>query len=180
VSSARYDFQAKSDAAVNHELRLLSPHQASLMKERMLQSLLEDRFKLTLRRETKIVPVYALVIGKHGSKLHEAKDTGGPASARHGWTDNQWRNGEVTETFHDYTVRSLAVFVSSYAGRRVLDGTGLGGRYNFTLRWAHGTRPAPGPSIFTAIKEQLGLRLKPEKGPVDFYVIEHIERPTPN
>jgi uncharacterized protein (TIGR03435 family) len=217
LGSLRYDFQAKSDTVVNQELRTLSHYQAKLMKARMLQSLLRDRFKLSLHRETKIEPVYALVIAKHGPKLQEVKNTGagtadmrGPARTRHPWDDFQFRDGEYEVTFHREPILDLAHVLSGDVGRRVLDRTGLGGTYNFTLSWAQETMQGPvsigagpgsgagsatgtsttpgssasshppGPSIFTAIQQQLGLRLKPEKGPIDFYVIDHIEPPTPN
>jgi len=155
----------------------------------MLRSLLADRFKLTIRHERKELPVYVLVLAKNGPKF--AEDNTHPEIA--GITARGRAKFEVTSG----TLSGL-VFVLSMqlelGGRTVLDQTGLQGHYSFTFQWtpenlAASSGPSAdrasssessGPSLFTALKEQLGLRLESTRAPVDTIVIEHIERPTEN
>jgi uncharacterized protein (TIGR03435 family) len=78
-------------------------------------------------------------------------------------------------------VQALTETISRLTGRVVADKTGLPGRYNVKLEWASDERPdIPGPSIFTAVQEQLGLKLEPHKGPVDSLVIDKAEKPNNN
>ena len=165
----------------------------------MLQSLLAERFMLKVRRETKQLPVYELVIAKGGLKfLHTKFET----------SDDPAHRADPTlpapapppcptdmACWHYYwSMGFMADVLSGHSeiGRPVLDRTGLEGGYYLDLQYAPqrltatpGTdeasppRPA-GPSIFTALEKQLGLKLKPTKGPVESIVIEHIERPTEN
>jgi uncharacterized protein (TIGR03435 family) len=205
LNSETFDIQAKADSAVNSELGKLSPDAGGLVKHRMLQALLVDRFKLTLHRETRDLPVFALVIAKNGPKLQESKpgDTfpngvkvpGGPLSPR------SIRFGPGQLAGHGIPVASLVDLLSQRLGRTVVDKTGLKGIYDFTLQWMPDQgppampmgpedgkpatdNPAPpessGPSLFTAIQEQLGLKLESTKAPVDVLVIDHIERPSEN
>jgi uncharacterized protein (TIGR03435 family) len=155
-------------------------------KFEMLQPLLADRFQLKYHRETRIVPVYSLVVAKEGPKLTPAPQDDRPGSARYG---NQIIG-------HKYDIRNLAPNLSGELNMPVVDKTGLTGLYDIDLKWTPDANkpdfgdvhnpadlPAPDPNrpeIFTAIREQLGLELKAEKGPVDVIVIDHIERPKPN
>jgi uncharacterized protein (TIGR03435 family) len=217
INSERFDIQAKSDSSVDGYLRKLSPAQGRLVKEQMLQQLLADRFKLKFHRETRELPVYALVVAKHGPKLQEVTGKGaapvGAANkgqAKHPTAVLEGRPGEAGIYASGAPLSYLARALSQTLGRTVLDKTGLTGRYRFSLRWtpglgesrmlgeysraagpggggqpAAGVPPAPvadssGPSIFTALQQQLGLKLKPEKGPVEVLVIDHVEQPTPN
>jgi uncharacterized protein (TIGR03435 family) len=156
----------------------------------MLQSLLEDRFKLALHRETKEEQVYELVVAKGGPKLKE--NSLPDAAGRVGLFGTG--RGQITSTA--MPISALANFLSQQLGRSVIDKTGLGDKYNFTLTYtpepgqggAFGppgpdAPPPPdpnGPSIFTALQEQLGLRLESAKGPVDILVIDHAEKPDAN
>jgi uncharacterized protein (TIGR03435 family) len=134
----------------------------------MLQSLLEERFKLALHRETREEPVYNLVVAKGGAKLKEFVDTGkqGPQGIR-------TEIGKLTGT--GAAIAVLVRVLAPQLGRSVIDETGLSGRYDFTLSYLpepgqEGALGPPGvdapppvddpngPSIFTAIQEQLGLR----------------------
>ena len=148
----------------------------------MIQSLLADRFKLTFHRESKELPVYALVVGKGGSKLQEVEFGRGSTSGSPGHL-------EATRI----AIRNLTEFLSRQTGRPVLDMTGLKGFYNFTLNFtpeAAPSAPSPetpivesavGPSLFTAVQEQLGLKLEPRKTPVEILVVDHAEKvPTEN
>jgi uncharacterized protein (TIGR03435 family) len=157
-----------------------------------LQALLASRFHLKLRREMKEMAAYALVVGKNGPKLKE-NDT--PAR---GWM--QWGKGHLKGTHVD--MRFLCVHLSRQVDRTVVDETGLNDSYDFELNWIPDSRPsrlpsapdaqtppregesAPpqsdGPSIFTAIQEQLGLKLEAKRGQVAFYTIEHAEKASGN
>jgi len=165
----------------------------------MVQSLLAERFKLKVRRETKQLPVYALVIAKGGPKfLHAKFDTADdPAHTADPTLPRPPRPPCPTglACWHNYgSMGYVAEVLSGYSeiGRPVLDRTGLEGGYYLALQFAierplaasAGTDNAPpepaGPSIFAALQQQLGLKLKPTKGPVESIVIEHIERPTEN
>jgi uncharacterized protein (TIGR03435 family) len=157
----------------------------SRQRSELMQALLADRFQLKIRHETRTIPIYSLVIAKGGSKLKKA-DPDERGGVRYG---NQIIG-------HKYDIRMLAPNLTGELNMPVVDNTGLTGIYDIDLKWTpdpsrpdfgdvHNPAdlPAPDPNrpeIFTAIREQLGLELKAEKGPVDVIVIDHIERPTPN
>jgi uncharacterized protein (TIGR03435 family) len=151
------------------------PHSTGDQVPLMLQALLEDRFKLALHRETKELPTYALVLAKNGPKFKTTESEG--------LTINSNRTHWHVEA--KASMQRLAEILSEEVGRPVLDQTGLSGSYEMTLDWAPDDAPAndatPGPSIFTALQEQLGLRLDSAKGPVEMLVIDRAERiPTEN
>lgn len=151
---------------------------------RMLQSLLAERFQLTLHRETKELSVYALTVAKGGPKLQEG-DPKSPRSVNFGVPPGAF-------SFHNYPMAALAEQLSSrlfQLERPVVDQTGLSGAYNFTLRLAESNGElkrslAGGPEaapIFAVLQEQAGLRLAAQKGPVEMLVIDHVEKtPTEN
>jgi bla regulator protein BlaR1 len=161
-----YDIAARADHAVpKEEIRL------------MLRSLLENRFKLTLHHEPKLVPVYKLVVGKSGSKLHESAAEGEPTGAL-GLNGFVCRNVEMAR---------FASMLSVRMDRPVVDLTGLKGSYDFTLRSnlpAEAEKAALSEwfssSIFTDIQRQLGLQLETDKAPVDYLVVNHVEHPSEN
>jgi uncharacterized protein (TIGR03435 family) len=142
----------------------------------MLQTLLAERFKLALHRETREMAVYALVASKDGSKLKQAESDGNSRTRS--------RRGRITAE-HTSMVE-LADAMKRLTGLRVVDMTGLQGVFDFTLEWDPSTDPASGrqnlsPSMFTALQEQLGLRLEERKMPVEILVIDHVEKtPTEN
>jgi len=149
----------------------------------LLQALLADRFQLKLHRETKELSIYSLVVGKNGQKLKEA--TGDQFSM-----NIIRRPGQTLITVSKGTMAQLSATLSSQVGRPVLDMTGLKGGYDFKLTFAPESLQADAnaaasdsnnaPSIFTAVQEQLGLRLDSTKGPVEVLVIDHVERPSEN
>jgi uncharacterized protein (TIGR03435 family) len=158
----------------------------------MFQQILAERFKLVAHHETRELPIYELTIGKNGSRLKESA-ADDPASAPTRRKGMMWGRGKVTAT--DGSLSMLIAPLSRQLGRIIVDKTGLNGRYDFTLEWTpegaaappaggspSGTAPPDqsGPDIFTAIQEQLGLKLKSTKGPVDVIVIDHIEKPSAN
>lgn len=143
----------------------------------MLQSLLAGRFKLTIHRETKELPIYSLVVAKGGPKFKAVDSASGIT------TNSNRTRWHVTAKV---SMTGLAEFLTDEAGRPVIDNTGLKGAYDLTLDWAVDDSPTvndstTGPSLFTAVQEQLGLKLESAKGPVETIVVDSAERtPTEN
>jgi|SRR5579872_3680571 len=162
----RYDIVAKTPPGTPREKAL-----------QMMQTLLADRFKLAFHLEKRELSYYALVIGKSGSKLHEATDA--PAIAPAG------AQGQLRILSNSMPMSTVALLLSRYMRDFVVDQTGLQGRFEVKLIWTPDDRPVPdderGPSVFTAVQEQLGLKLEPRKGPMDVMIIDHAEKaPTEN
>jgi uncharacterized protein (TIGR03435 family) len=139
----------------------------------MFQSLLEDRFKLTLHREIREEPVYEMVVAKGGAKLNMAR-----ADESAGF---ELMTGRIHSTAVplEYLVTNLAFLL----GRQVIDKTGLVGKYSYTVTYTPDDAPpadANAPSIFTAVQEQLGLKLESTKGRVEVIIIDHAEKPSAN
>jgi uncharacterized protein (TIGR03435 family) len=134
----------------------------------MLRDLLNKRFALSTHTETKPLPVYSLIVAKDGPKLQRA-DESGPRGSSSGPT-------LVRGTLD---TGQLAHMLTPILGRTVIDNTGLHGSYKVDLTWAADDQTS-GPSLFTAIQEQLGLKLEPTKGPVETLVIDHAEKPSEN
>jgi uncharacterized protein (TIGR03435 family) len=164
LSSERYDIAAKAATPAPKPQLML-----------MLRTLLEERFGLKLHQETRELPIYALVVGKGGPKMRPVKDTG--STEMGGGDDHQLTARQVS-------MEALARTFSRQFGRQVLDLTGLPGVFDFNLDYAP-DNVAPSddglaPSIFTALQEQLGLRLEARKGLVEVVVIDHAEKPSEN
>ena len=143
----------------------------------MLQALLAERFHVVLHRETKDLPAYALTVAGGGSKLKPLESSGD------NFTGNSSRT--VAHLEAKATMRGFTEYLSQRLDRPVLDQTGLGGRFEFVLDWAIDdavvTGGTAGPSIFTAVQEQLGLKLNSTKGPVETIVVDQADRvPTEN
>jgi uncharacterized protein (TIGR03435 family) len=132
----------------------------------MLQSLLAERFRLQLHTETRQLATYSLVVAKSGSKLQPADEPGGTSSG-------------PTLLRGTMDTSAIARSLTSMLGRTVIDNTGLKGNWKISLTWARDDQ-ADGPSIFTAIQEQLGLKLESAKGSVEVFVIDRATLPTPN
>ncbi|MDP9049107.1 MAG: TIGR03435 family protein, partial [Acidobacteriota bacterium] len=158
------------------------PDQPSIKQyQSMVRKLLVDRFGLKSHTESREMPVYALTLAKGGSKL--TKSQGDPSGLMHG---NDHENGGqriMQET--NITMNEFALIMKFFMDRPVVDQTGLTDRYDFQFKWTFDeTRvPADGtaaPGLFTAIQEQLGLRLDAVKAPAEVLVIDHIDRPSAN
>jgi uncharacterized protein (TIGR03435 family) len=144
----------------------------------MLQALLADRFHLTIHRDTREMPVYFLVVAKGGAKLRQSApgSVGAGQSGGAGWFKAS--NNPIGDF-----AQTLAGMVS----RSVIDRTGLTGQYDFRLDYAPDViaRPDAGnapekPSLFTALHEQLGLKLEPGRAPVEMFVVDRAEKPSEN
>jgi uncharacterized protein (TIGR03435 family) len=172
VDEDRYDIDAKADGpAGNHDMMI------------MLQSLLDERFHLVFHREQRQISGYSLVVAKTGLKAEpSAKETEARTDARRGSIDAQAS-----------TMANLAQKLSDALRVPVTDFTGTEGRFNFKLSWnPEDAKPLtpdaaskplgepPGPSIFAALQEQLGLKLESAKGPVEVLIIDSVRKPTEN
>ncbi len=163
-----YDIEAKSDRPVSRSQMMV-----------MLRSLLEDRFKLSVRRETKEIKAYVLVVAKGGPKIDENRD--GAELAMRKISGNKM-------SYHNMRMSLFANVLSGAVDDTVVDGTGLTGSYDFTLEYysgpggvgvKEGREPAPDPngaSLEAALRDQLGLRLESRKGPVEMLVVERIQK----
>ena len=152
----------------------------------MLRALLADRFKVVAHRESREQPVYALTV---------ARADGKPAAGvvvvdcdqRPGYCGNTSTNesgGAGTVKGSGMTMKQLAEWAGNRVDRAVIDRTGLSGNYDFELRYASprlgAAAPPEMPSLFTALQEQLGLKLENARGPVEFLVIDRADHPTPD
>jgi uncharacterized protein (TIGR03435 family) len=147
-----------------------------------VQALLKDRFQLQVHRETKIAPIYSLTIAKGGIKSRVLSATQSP---QRGITA-----GPASMLGEAASMTQFAYKLSRLLQRPVINNTGLEGNYDFKLEWTPDPGPsAPdgqpvetslGPSLFTALQQQLGLRLEGTKGPMDVLVIDHVDKPSEN
>lgn len=196
MDSALFDVNAKPEGTAKPD---------QLMP--MLQSLLAERFKLIVRHDTKELPVYALVVAKNGPKFKDAHESDPNIPELNGRTDlpaigsrmrvNIIRRGRLTTQGSD--MATLSSQLSRFLGRSVVDKTGLKGSYDLKLEWVPdenqvanfqaigvpegaGAPPAdwPGPTLFTALEEQLGLKIDSQKGSVEVLVVERVEKPSVN
>ena len=162
LDAERYDIDAKADF-----IGQITP--AELMP--LMRGLLVSRFVLVLHHETKEAPVYSLVAAKNGAKLHP--NTGTPGHS----TD--WGKDHINAM--DVTLAELADVMERQLDRIVGNDTGIDGVFDFKLTWTPSqATDLTGPSIFTALQEQYGLRLVATKGPVEMTVIDRVERPSGN
>ncbi len=167
MDTDRFDIAAKADQPVGDRIQMT-----------MLQTLLADRFRLKLHRETKPVQTYVMEVAKNGPKLERGDGHGSKTS-----------NGRGDIVATNATMDRFAEILSRQMDLPVVNRTGLDGVFNLKLQWTPESARPPkpgdgaqieGPSIFTAIQEQLGLRLRAEKTAVEVLVIDHVEKPTEN
>jgi uncharacterized protein (TIGR03435 family) len=193
VASGRFDVEAKMDEETVAAFKKLSLQEADKKRQLMLQAMLADRFKLKIHRESKELSMYALVIAKGGFKLKDAdpNDTypngvKGPDGVSHSGM-MMMRGDSITG--QGITIAALASQLSRQVHRIVEDKTELKGKYDLSLQFtpddiAEAGKDATGesakPSLFTALQEQLGLKLEPTKGPMDMVVVDHVEMPSEN
>lgn len=179
--SDRYDIDAKAENAARDEQVIA-----------MLQALLENRFKLRFHRETREGPVYVLTIAKSGVKMKPGtcvpsradlpNECGSYGRGEGSTTTLDWRGVPISDEA-GVAYRSLSWQLSLGLGRPVIDKTRLQGGFDVHLRWTSDREAgadATGPSLFTALEEQLGLKLEPARGPVEYLVVDHVEKPSGN
>jgi uncharacterized protein (TIGR03435 family) len=140
----------------------------------MLQLLLADRFQLKFHRETKDMPGFALTVAKNGPTLQEStSDQGGMSFGPSGKPS---QSGPVNITLRRYSPGMLATLLAQVGSGPVVDQTGLTGVYDISLAW----NETDGPSLVTAVREQLGLRLEPQKVPVSYFMFDSAQKPGAN
>ncbi len=170
VFHERYDIEGKTDIEGEPNLR---------QQQEMLQKLLANRFGLKFHRDKREFSVYAIRIAKGGPKL--------TAAANPDAQPDQDATGNGTELTQIYTSSSMAHFAMGmqfFLDRPIVDQTELTGLYDFKLRYtpdeSHTADPNAPPGIFTAIQQELGLKLEATKAFIDAFVIDHADKPTPN
>ncbi|MEI9969275.1 MAG: TIGR03435 family protein [Terracidiphilus sp.] len=166
-----FDLDAKIDPADLPTTPLSSRQLAE-----MLQPVLVDRFQLRVHHEIRILPVYNVILAKGGLKM---KKSALPGTCHHTSV------GSGLRVELDCTMNDIRNILEDPSGRYVIDKTGLTDRYDFDLHWTPDDTPADsalvgGPSIFTAVQEQLGLKLEPASAPVEVLVIDSAKQPSPN
>jgi len=178
LNTEHYDILAKAAEGVNPTQEQMGP---------MLQALLADRFRLKVHRETKDLPVFALVVNKGGPKLKPAatNPVAGVASDEHPFADKG--SGPMISLGHgvlmgqQMDMKSLADALGMQSDRAVVEKTGITGEFDLTLKWSpEAAQDTSGTSLFTAIEEQLGLKLESTRAPVEVLVIDSAERASGN
>jgi uncharacterized protein (TIGR03435 family) len=170
LNSLRYDIDAKVDNSAEGE-DTLAGEAARERDGRRLQALLSNRFKLAAHRETRLIPVYELVVAGDGPKLRESDSHHADSPLR----VIQVESGRITG--REVPIATLAKILSDQLGRPVLDSTRLSSHYDVTLQWPTAPESSE-PTILAAIQEQLGLKLVPQLMPKEFLVIDHVEMPS--
>jgi uncharacterized protein (TIGR03435 family) len=189
TGSARFDIDATEDPALAEKLQQLSSDERGKQLREMLRALLADRFKLQIHHESTELSVYELVTVRSGSKLmpsvaHTSSPDQVSSTKPRSWI--RFAGKGILEG-NDADAATLVTALSmqpEIGGRLVIDKSGLTGKYDFTLKWTPdmGTDPPAddGPTLFTALQDELGLKLQPTKAPVDVIVIDRVELPTAN
>jgi uncharacterized protein (TIGR03435 family) len=195
IEQARFDIEAKADREYSAREDAPAPELLA-----MLRNLLADRFQLITHREMREMSVYAIEMARpdrsfgpqmrrstvdceeEAARAFAARRAGGPPESG-GRPIVRCRistgAGRILGT--GTTIAELARRLSPPLRRPVVDCTGLTGQFDLELQWAPEQAPdTPGPSIFTAVQEQLGLRLEPQRAPVEVLVIDKIEKPSPD
>ncbi len=172
MASERFDLQAKTDAETDRRLRAMPGEEAHVVKRKMVQALLADRFAMKWHEETRTLPAFDLVLAPGGSKLKPSSSNGKKSSI-----------GRTYFRGAGLTAELIAEQLSRLQDKVVVDRTGLDGRYDFQMEWTPDDAPqtdTSAPSFFTALQEQLGLKLVPAKEPLRVMVMEQVEQPSPN
>jgi uncharacterized protein (TIGR03435 family) len=188
VDSTGFDVEAKVSGEDVDAFKKLTGRQ----RNSLLEALLADRFHLKLHHETRILPMYDLLLAKGGSRMKTespaAPSPDAPKDPEAAKPRGMMTMGPGMLKGQGLPMTSIANQLSYIVQATVTDKTGLTGSFDFDLKW---TPDDAGPtssdasgesnvSIFTAVQEQLGLKLQPTKGPVDTLVIDHVEQPSEN
>ncbi len=186
MENNKFDLTAKvssDDIAIYKKL-------GTVQRRVMLQKLLRERFQLEAHMETKTLPLYNLVVDKSGSKLKPSTAIDPPSDEERKTNPDKYKKGNTSTSSGRYegtgvTVMSLASQLAYVMEKPVHDLTGLTGIYDINLHFRSEDTPAgsessDAPSIFSALQEQLGLKVLSSKGPVDLLVVEAAQKPEPN
>ena len=189
ANSDRFDIKAKIVEPDFAALKKLTVKQ----RRTMLQTLLADRFQLKVHTETKTLPIYELVVVKDGPKFKTSAPEGSPEDKSPNGVGRGAMMVQNTElTGHSIPLAPLVDTLANQLHRTVIDKTGLTGEYDLLLKWtgddaadtaddeSDASPDSSTPSIFTALQEQLGLKLQSSQGPVDTLVVDHVEMPSEN
>lgn len=193
VNTARFDVDAKVAAEDAAKFKAITERQ----RWAMLLPALEDRCELKIHHETREALVYTLIVARGGIKMQPSSPAPAGAKANPRRSEMSADSKGITLVGHKADITAIVRAVSLAIGSTVVDKTGLTGTYDYRLEYAPESRAgmpamhtpdvgpsAPpeisGPSIFTAVQEQLGLKLEAKKEKVDVIVIDHIEQPAPN
>jgi len=188
LSSAKFDITAKCDEETARAFGKMREKEQIRAEQLMVQALLADRFKLRTHLEKRELPVYALVLAKGGSKMTPSANPDSDEQDDAGASPGKWTGMTMHAFAWDLST------MPEIGGRIVVDNTGLNGRFDFTLLWTPDPSmgaASPGvdsglksdssaPPLFTALQEQLGLKLEMRKEPVDVIVIDSATPPSPN
>jgi bla regulator protein blaR1 len=186
MDTTQFVVQAKIGESTYAAMQKMTPAQQEEQKQLMMQALLAERLKLKVHFEKREMPVYALVVAKGGSKLTAGDASGGFSVVPKGQGFEMKAKGINADDLAALLGRQPEV-----GGRVVFNQTGLAGGFDLTMLWRREQSATPGadaaasvdadePYYFTAIQKQLGLRLMPTKGLVDYLAIDHIEMPSGN
>jgi uncharacterized protein (TIGR03435 family) len=173
IDTARFDIEAKPDREISTREDTLAPELLA-----MLRNLFAERFQLIAHREMRDTSVYALVTARTDGSLgpHMRRSQVDCEAVRCRISTNA---GRIVGT--GTTIAELMRRLSPTLGRPLVDRTGLSGPFDLELKWSPDqTADTAGPSIFTAIQEQLGLKLESQRAPIEVLVIDRLERPTPD
>ncbi|MEP6717342.1 MAG: TIGR03435 family protein [Terriglobia bacterium] len=166
IDSEYYNIEARTGAGESLSQEQLKP---------FLQSLLADRFQLKVHWETREENIYALTVDKSGLRMKENLEGKDPSM------NTQKNSGRVRMKGVGVPMAMLASNLGNQVGRIVVDKTGLAGAWDFQGAWEIDPTPdSEAPSIFTGLREQLGLKLVPQRGPASMLVIDRVERPSEN
>jgi uncharacterized protein (TIGR03435 family) len=187
IGTTGYDVNAKVTPAADAP----PPKLNRAERRQMIQSMLADRFRLVVHNETKDAPIYELDLAKGGSKLPITTPNDTFAKGINGLDGNPVSSGYPVLLSRgrligqSVTIASLIDYLKQELKRPVVDKTGLTGKFDLSLQWTPDNTLADsplagGPSIFTAVQEQLGLKLTSTHGPVKTLVIDHVEKPSAN
>jgi len=194
LSTAKFDLDAKEDEETAAVLKAMTRDESTRAVRQMVATLLADRFGLVVHKESKVLPVLALVVAKGGSKMTVAPDitTDPAAKDPRTWSGIRGNHPGDVEA-HNCTMAIFIGFAAGQpeaAGRVVVDQTNLPGKFNFTLKWMPESASGSGasgpatdstaPLFLTALEEQLGLKLDATRAPVDTVVIDAAKLPTAN
>jgi uncharacterized protein (TIGR03435 family) len=170
ANSDRFDVLAKMDEDTTAAFEKLNGKDHAQQWHLLMRQILEDRFAFKFHTEQRVLPVFNMIVVKQGSKLKPSA----PGEAASSWMSPGKFSAKAL------SAEAIVASIGGMAGRVTFDKTGLTGLYDIELTWSPDGNPESGPEIFTALQEQLGLKLEPAKAPLDVVVLDHNERPSEN